>query len=129
VSLIIDLIPAKHNMPKDLYQPKKIIADLGMNYEKIDVCKRNCMLFRKEQKDDTKYMHYSRSRYVKVVNEDGASVTTKVVVKQLRYMPITLRLKWLYLSEEIAKQLRRHKEGKCDSEDPYIMSHPANTEA
>jgi hypothetical protein len=129
VSLIIDLIPAKHNMPKDLYQPKKIIADLGMNYEKIDVCKRNCMLFRKEQKDDTKYMHYSRSRYVKVVNEDGASVTTKVVVKQLRYMPITPRLKWLYLSEEIAKQLRRHKEGKCDSEDPDIMSHPANTEA
>jgi hypothetical protein len=103
VSLIIDLIPAKHNMPKDLYQPKKIIADLGMNYEKIDVCKRNCMLFWKEQKDDTKYMHYSRSRYVKVVNEDGASVTTKVVVKQLRYMPITPRLKWLYLSEEIAK--------------------------
>jgi hypothetical protein len=129
VSLIIDLIPAKHNMPKDLYQPKKIIADLGMNYEKIDVCKRNCMLFWKEQKDDTKYMHYSRSRYVKVVNEDGASVTTKVVVKQLRYMPITPRLKWLYLSEEIAKQLRRHKEGKCDSEDLDIMSHPANTEA
>jgi hypothetical protein len=129
VSLIIDLIPAKHNMLKDLYQPKKIIADLGMNYEKIDVCKRNCMLFWKEQKDDTKYMHYSRSRYVKVVNEDGASVTTKVVVKQLCYMPVTPRLKWLYLSEEIAKQLRRHKEGKCDSEDPDIMSHPANIEA
>jgi hypothetical protein len=29
---------------------------------------------------------------VKVVNEDGASVSTKVAVKQLRYMPITLRL-------------------------------------
>jgi hypothetical protein len=55
--LIIDLIPMKHNMPKDLYQLKKIVAGLGMNYEKIDVCKKNCMLFWKEHKDDTKCMH------------------------------------------------------------------------
>ncbi len=66
---------------------------------------------------------------MKVVNEDGASVTTKVAVKQLRYMPITSRLKRLYLSEETAKQMRWHKEGKCDSEDPNIMLHPADTEA
>jgi hypothetical protein len=45
VKLIIDLIPMKHNMPKDLYQSKKIVVDLDMNYEKIDVCARNCMLF------------------------------------------------------------------------------------
>jgi hypothetical protein len=37
---------------------------------------------------------------MKVVNEDGASVTTKVVVKQVHYMPVTSRLKQLYLSEE-----------------------------
>jgi hypothetical protein len=37
VKLIIDLIPAKHNMPKDLYQSKKIVASLVMNYDKIDV--------------------------------------------------------------------------------------------
>jgi hypothetical protein len=42
VKFIIDLIPVKHNMTKDLYQFKKIVADLGMNYEKIDVCKKNC---------------------------------------------------------------------------------------
>jgi hypothetical protein len=99
VKLIIDLIPAKHNILKDLYQSKKFVAYLGMNYEKIDVWKRNCMLFWKEHKDDTECMHYGRSRYVKVVNEDGASITTKVVVKQFCYMPITLRLKQLYLSE------------------------------
>jgi hypothetical protein len=86
-------------MMKDLYQLKKIVADLGMNYEKIDVCERNCMLFWKEHKDDTKYIHCGRSRYVKVVNENGASIITKVAVKQLCYMPITPRLKRLYLSE------------------------------
>jgi hypothetical protein len=73
VNLIIDLIPAKHNMPKDLYQSKNIIAGLGMNYEKIDVCKKNCMLFWKEHKNDTKCMHCGRSRYVKVVNKYGSS--------------------------------------------------------
>jgi hypothetical protein len=84
VKLIIDLIPAKHNMSKDLYQSKKIVVDLGMNYEKIDVCERNCLLFWKEHKDDTECMHCGRFRYVKVINEDGTIITTKVVVKQLR---------------------------------------------
>jgi hypothetical protein len=61
------------------------------------------MSFWKENKDDTECMHCGRSRYMKVVNKDGASVTTKVAMKQLRYMPITLRLKRLYLSKEIVK--------------------------
>jgi hypothetical protein len=102
VKLIINLIPAKHNILKDLYQSKKIVAGLRINYEKIDVCERS-KLFWKEHKADTECMHCSRSRYVKVVNEDRASVTTKVVVKQLCYMPITLRLKRLYISEETTK--------------------------
>jgi hypothetical protein len=52
-----------------------------MNYKKIVVCEKNYMLFWKEHKDDSKYMHCSRSGYVKVVNKDGAFVTTKVVAK------------------------------------------------
>jgi hypothetical protein len=129
VKLIIDLIPTKHNMPKDLYQSKKIVAGLGMEYEKIDVCKKNCMLFWKEHKDATECIHCGRSRYVKVRNEDGNSVTTKVVIKQLSYMPITPKLKWLFLSEETTKQMRWHKEGKRETEDPNIMSHPVDSEA
>jgi hypothetical protein len=31
---------------------------------------------------------------MKVINEDGTSVTIKVAVKQLHYIPITPRLKW-----------------------------------
>jgi hypothetical protein len=79
VKLIIDLISTKHNMPKDFYQSKKIMSGLSMNYEKIDVCKKNCMLFWKEHKDDTECMHCGWSRYVKVRNEDGVPVTTKVM--------------------------------------------------
>jgi hypothetical protein len=95
VKFVIDFIPAKHNTSKDLYRSKKIVVGLRMDYKKIDACEKNYMLFWKEHKDDTECMHYSRSRYVKVINEDGASVTTKVAVKRLCYISITSRLKWL----------------------------------
>jgi hypothetical protein len=66
---------------------------------------------------------------MKIINEDGTSVTTKVAVKHLRYIPITPRLKQLFLCEEIAQQTRWHKEGVRDSEDTDIMSHPTDAEA
>jgi hypothetical protein len=50
------------------------------------------MFFWKEHKDDTKYMHCGRSRYMKLVDKDGVSVTTTVTTKQLCYMPITPRM-------------------------------------
>jgi hypothetical protein len=74
-------------------------------------------------------MHYGRFRYVNVINEDGTSVTTKVAVKQPRYIPIMPRLKWLFLCEEMVQQMRCHKEGIRDSEDADIISHSADTEA
>jgi hypothetical protein len=43
VKFVIDLIPAKHNMPEDLYQFKNIVAGLRMDYEKIDAYEKiNC---------------------------------------------------------------------------------------
>jgi hypothetical protein len=129
VKLIIDLIPMEHNMPKDLCQSKKIVSGLGIDYEKIDAYEKNCKLFWKEHKDDTECMHCGRSRYVKVINEDGTSVITKVVVKQLRYIPTMPRLKRLFLCEEMTQLMRWHKLGIRDSENPDIMSHPTDAEA
>jgi hypothetical protein len=47
LKFIIDLIPVKHNLPKDLYQSKKIVVGLGMKYEKIDACKKVAFCSRK----------------------------------------------------------------------------------
>jgi hypothetical protein len=44
-------------------------------------------------------------------------------------MCITPRIKQLYLSEETTKHIWWHKEGKCDSGDSDIMSHPTDGEA
>jgi hypothetical protein len=45
MKLIIDLIQVKHNLPKDLYQSKKIVSGLRMNYEKIDACEKIAYCF------------------------------------------------------------------------------------
>jgi hypothetical protein len=66
---------------------------------------------------------------MKVVNEDGVSITIKVVFKQLRYIHITPKMKWLFLCEEIMQQMRWHKEGIRDSKDVDIISHTADAEA
>jgi hypothetical protein len=36
MKLIIDLLLLNYKMPENLYQTKKIVSGLGMNYEKID---------------------------------------------------------------------------------------------
>jgi hypothetical protein len=45
VKLIIDLIPVKHNIPKNLYQSMKIVSGLKMNYKKIDAYKKIAFYF------------------------------------------------------------------------------------
>jgi hypothetical protein len=45
LNLISDVLPDNHKMSKDIYQSKKLLSGLGMDYEKIDVCDNNCMLF------------------------------------------------------------------------------------
>jgi hypothetical protein len=89
LSLFSDVLPSNHKMPKDMYQSKKLLSALGMEYEKIDVCKNNCMIFYKEHKNETKCLKCGKLRFIEVVNEDGEKVTTKTTHKQLRYMPLT----------------------------------------
>jgi hypothetical protein len=38
VDLISKVLPTGHKMPKDMYQSKKLLEGLGMEYKKIDVC-------------------------------------------------------------------------------------------
>jgi hypothetical protein len=38
VDLISEVLSMSHKMPKDMYQSKKLLEGLDMEYEKIDVC-------------------------------------------------------------------------------------------
>jgi hypothetical protein len=88
LSLISDVLPSNHKMPKGIYQSKKLLSALGMEYEKIDVCKDNCKIFYREHKDEMKCLKCGKLRFMEVVNEDGEKVMIKTAHKQLRYMPL-----------------------------------------
>jgi hypothetical protein len=83
-----------------------MLSALGMEYEKIDICKENYKFFYKEHQSEMKCLKCGKSRFVVVVNEDGEKVTMKVAHKQLCYMPLTPRMKWLFLSKKIARHMR-----------------------
>ena len=111
VKLMDKVLPNNHKLPKNLYYATKLLAGLGLKYEKIDVCPNNYMLFWKEDASLSCCKHCKESRYIEVVNEEGQWMTTKVAAKQLRYMPIKPWLKWLFLDKEIARHMRWHMEG------------------
>jgi hypothetical protein len=50
-------------VPKDMYQFKKILFGLSMEYEKIDVCLDNSMLFWKEHAKLNKCLKCGQSRF------------------------------------------------------------------
>jgi hypothetical protein len=51
LSLFNNVLPSNHRMPKDMYQSKKLLSTLSMEYEMIDVCKDNCMIFLKRAQE------------------------------------------------------------------------------
>jgi hypothetical protein len=127
LSLFSDVLPSNHKMPKDMYQSKNLLSALGMEYEKIGVCKDNCMIFYKEHKNEMKCLKCGKMRFVEVVNEDGEKVMTKTTHKQLRYMPLTPRMKQLLISKKTVRYMRCHKEGVRENE--QVMVHPSDSEA
>jgi hypothetical protein len=87
--LFNDVLTANHEVPRHMYQLKKLLSGLGMDYVKIDVCQDNCMLFWKEHINEKKCLNCEKSRFVDVINADGEEVMTEIAYKQLRYMPLT----------------------------------------
>jgi hypothetical protein len=75
LKLLGDVLPKPNKLPKDMYHSKTIIEGLGMDYEKIDVCKNNCMLFMEHAKEK-KCLKCGQFRFVEVVNDEGDKVMT-----------------------------------------------------
>jgi hypothetical protein len=121
LNLISDVLPENHKMPKGMYQSKKLLSCLGMDYEKIDVCDNNCMLFWKETASEKKCTVCGEPRFVEVDNDDGLTVMTEVARNQLHYMPLIPRLKCLFIFKNTARHMRWHKEGV--RENPNVMAH------
>jgi hypothetical protein len=124
-------LPEGHCLPTSMYETKKILQDLKMNYEKIDCCPNGCLLFWKEFADDKYCSRCGASRYLEVKGPDGQTMQTKVAANILRYLPFIKRIQRLYMSEESAKQMTWHKRGKRyeDEHGRVKMGHPSDGKA
>lgn len=117
LKLLHEVLPEGNNCPKSYYDTRKLLCDLGLGYEQIDVCQYDCALFHGEHANATICPICKSNRYVR----------NKIPHKRLRYFPITPRLKRLYSSRHTAKDMRWHKEHR--KEEPGVLCHPADGKA
>ena len=114
------ILPKGNLVPRSTYEAKKILHDLGMSYEHIDVCTNDCALFWKENENLDKCPVCEVPRY-----KDTRTQGKKIPHKVLRYFPLIPRLRRLYMLGQRAKDMRWHIDKRVDD---GIMRHPADNE-
>ncbi|XP_043714991.1 uncharacterized protein LOC122663380 [Telopea speciosissima] len=118
LELLQEALPEPNTLPKNMYETKKIIKDLGLNYNKIDACPNDCMLYWKGQEKATTCSKCGTSRYT--------SVDKKIPAKTLRHFPLIPRLQRLYMSSKTSFNMRWHYEGRTNDQ---RLRHPADGQA
>uniref|UniRef100_A0A2N9FKN1 DUF4218 domain-containing protein n=1 Tax=Fagus sylvatica TaxID=28930 RepID=A0A2N9FKN1_FAGSY len=109
-------LPNGHLVPNSLYSAKKVIHDLGLEYEKIDACVNDCVLYHNEYADLEQCPICMESRWKSVhnnvVNESDETTigeekkNKKVPNKILRYFPLTPRLQRNKISFDNTRESR-----------------------
>ncbi|RYR12254.1 hypothetical protein Ahy_B04g069782 [Arachis hypogaea] len=107
MSMILDLLQdafEQAKLPKTVYEVRKTIRKLGIEYTKIDACPNDCMLYRGDDENLTRCKKCRCSRW-KQKTKKGFIVRLNVPVKRngkpisaktLRYFPLIPRLQRLY---------------------------------
>ncbi|KAL0537405.1 hypothetical protein IC582_026383 [Cucumis melo] len=57
-----EILPTTNELPNSLYEAKKTLGALGMEYEKIHACPNNCCLYMKEFANAIECPKYGQSR-------------------------------------------------------------------
>ncbi|XP_023636237.1 uncharacterized protein LOC111830036 isoform X1 [Capsella rubella] len=100
-----EMLPEDNVLHTSLYDVKKFLKSFDMGYQKIHACPNDCCLFRNKYKKLNNCPKCKASRWkMKHTGEVKNGVPQKV----LRYFPIIPRLKRMFRSEEMAKDLRWH---------------------
>jgi hypothetical protein len=120
------LLPEDHILPKNTYESQRLLRALKMSYEAIQACLNGCVLFRGDHEEATHCPKCKASRFVEVEGSDGTKRQSKIPEMVVRHLPFTHRHQRLYMTEETAKQMMWHKNGKRYTNK---MVHPANGDA
>ncbi|XP_022022263.1 uncharacterized protein LOC110922267 isoform X1 [Helianthus annuus] len=105
-----DLLPEGNLVPKTTHQVKKIMANLGLRYEKIHSCPNGCMLFwdDKEKDEVCSFCGSSRWKVYEASPEDEESPPKKKASKILRWFPLKPRLQRLFMSSKTSNLMKWH---------------------
>ena len=124
LSFLEELLPEGNEIPKSMYEAKKTLSTLGMDYEKYHACPNDCILYRNEWKDSVccPICEVSRWKKKKNSNEDMVGIPAKA----LWYIPIIPRLIRLFRNPNHAKSLTWHANERVED---GKLRHPADAPA
>ena len=127
LQLLKEMLPESNTLPDRMYEARKILCPMGMEYEKIHACPNDCILYRKEFAELRSCPKCGLSRYkVKDGDKENTDEVTKhgPPSKAVWYLPIIPRFKRMFANPTDAKNLRWHAdERKCDG----LLRHPADS--
>ena len=122
LSILGDMLPLNNELPLSMYEAKKTLNTLGMEYEKIHACPNDCILYRNELKDATSCPTCGTSRWK--LDGTGTKKRKGVPAKVMWYFPPIPRFRRLFQSPKIAKDLIWHaQEREFDGK----MRHPSDS--
>ncbi|KAF6163742.1 hypothetical protein GIB67_023776, partial [Kingdonia uniflora] len=98
-----EVLPPNNKAPADSYRASMIISQVGLDYEEIDACPNDCILYWKENALQIECPTCGTS-----MNKEK----TKFAAKVLRYFPLTPRLQRMYSVPWVAKVMTWHLTGK-----------------
>ena len=120
--LIGSMLPEGNNIPSSFTEAKKTLCSLGMGYEKIHACPNDCLLYRGERDEDETTCRICKASRWKV-NRKGEELEG-VPAKVLWYFPLIPRLRNLFSTLHIAKEMTWHDTGR---QKDGKMRHPADS--
>ncbi|XP_074378204.1 uncharacterized protein LOC141719730 [Apium graveolens] len=121
--LIGSFLPDGNNIPSSFNEAKKTLCALGMGYEKIHACPNNCLLYcRQIDEDETTCRICKASRWK--LNKKGEE-QKRVPAKVLWYFPLIPRIRNLFNTPQIAKDMTWHE---TEREQDGKLRHPADSQ-
>ncbi|XP_026384558.1 uncharacterized protein LOC113280117 [Papaver somniferum] len=129
LNLLIKAFPDA-KLPRNFYEARKTISNLGHRYTKIDACPNDCMLYWKDDADrnDCRVCGVSRWKTVSSNTNNGSENRRtpkgkKIPEKKLRYFNLKPRLQKLFMSPQPATDMRYHAEERIND---GLLRHPAD---
>ncbi|XP_024163761.2 uncharacterized protein LOC112170658 [Rosa chinensis] len=115
-----ELLPEGNEIPTSVYEAKKTLGALGMDYRKIHACPNDCILYRKQYTDNVNCPTCGVSRWkVGKNSKEREGVPAKV----LWYFPPIPRFKRMFQSTKTSSSLTWHATDRLKD---GLMRHPAD---